>query len=67
VWFTPETAQLDVLKDKDADQIEVIEQFTDTYFDLVRANTADENRLLGSQRPGEELLIQLRGKNYLLR
>lgn len=62
---TPETAKLDPEKDKD--QITTIERFSDDYFALVRANTAEENQLLSLQQPDEELLLQLRGKAYLLK
>lgn len=65
IVVTPETASLDLEKDKD--QIEIVDRFTDSYFALVKANTITENQVLSQQREGEQLLIKLRGKNYLVR
>lgn len=65
IVVTPETADLDPEKDKD--KIEIIDRFTDGYFALVEANNASENQLLSQQRGDEQLLIKLRGKNYLIR
>ncbi len=62
---TPETAELDLERDKD--KIEVVDRFTERYFALVQANTAAENQILSQQRADEQLLIKLRGKNYLVR
>jgi len=62
---TPETADLDL--DKDKANIEVIDRFTEPYFALVNANTLAENQILSQQRVDEQLLIKLRGKNYLVR
>ena len=39
----------------------------DEYFELVRANTVYENRILATQKAGEELLINLRGQVYRIR
>lgn len=65
IVVTPETAALDLEKDKAA--IEVVERFSDKYFELVKANTAAENQIFAQQQPNDELLVQLRGKNYLVR
>ena len=65
ITVTPETAELDL--ESDQDKIEVIERFSPEYFALVSANTAEENRLLSSQRPEEQLLLQFRGQNYLIK
>jgi len=62
---TSETAELDPEKHKG--QITVVERYSDAYFDLVRANNASENQILALQQADEELLIQLRGKNYLVK
>lgn len=64
VWVTPETSELDL--ERDADQITVVERFSDAYFELVRENTRAENELLSSQQAGERLLVQFRGRNYLI-
>lgn len=65
ILVTPETADLDLEKDKAT--IEIVERFSDPYFALVSANSATENQILSQQRDGEQLLIKLRGKNYLVR
>jgi Ca-activated chloride channel family protein len=64
VWVTPETSELDL--ERDSGKITVVEQFSDAYFELVRENTRAENELLSSQQPGERLLVQFRGRNYLI-
>jgi len=65
IVVTPETADLDL--DKDKDKIEIVDRFTDAYFALIQANTIGENQMLSQQRDGEQLLVKLRGKNYLVR
>ncbi len=62
---TPETSQLDLVKDKD--QITEIDRFSDAYFVLVQANSPDENQLFVQQQAGEQLLLNLRGKTYLVK
>ncbi len=65
ILVTPETAELDLEKDKA--RIETIERYGEAYFALVKANSATENQILSQQRDGEQLLIKLRGKNYLVK
>jgi Ca-activated chloride channel family protein len=65
IVVTPETANLDLEKDKD--KIEVVDRFSDSYFALVKANSIAENQILSQQRDGEQLLVKFRGKNYLVR
>ena len=65
IVVTPETASLDLEKDKA--NIEVIDRFTEPYFALITANTVAENQMLSQQRADEQLLVKLRGKNYLVR
>ncbi|MBN1554677.1 MAG: VWA domain-containing protein [Phycisphaerae bacterium] len=65
VWVAANAAKLDPAKDKD--KIQVVERFSKTYFNLIRANTVAENQVLASQQPEEELLITLRGRAYLIR
>ena len=65
IIVTPETADLDLEKDKA--NIEVVDRFSEPYFALVNANTLAENQILSQQRVDEQLLIKLRGKNYLVR
>jgi Ca-activated chloride channel family protein len=64
-WVTPQTANLD--EKKDADKIRVIDRYSEEYFELARKNTAVENRIMASQAPNEELLVELRGQAYLIR
>ncbi|MCA8991465.1 MAG: VWA domain-containing protein [Planctomycetaceae bacterium] len=61
---TPETAEVDVEKEKD--QIQVVQRFSDDYFKLIAANTVSENNLLSQQGPEENLLVKLRGQVYLI-
>ena len=62
---TPETAELDVTKDKD--KLVIIKRYSKEYFALVKANNTQQNQLLSNQGPDEELLVKLRGKNYLIK
>ena len=62
-----DSSATDVDPERDADSITVIERMSDEYFEIVRANTTEENRVLATQQADEELLIQLRGRNYLIR
>lgn len=55
-------ADLDLEEIKD--QIIEIPLFSEEYFKIVAQNSEDENRLLASQHPGEELVVKLRGKVY---
>jgi Ca-activated chloride channel family protein len=57
----------DVDIEKDKSKVKTIERFSDDYFKLVDANTAQENSLLARQQPGEELVIKLRGQAYLIK
>lgn len=65
IVVTPETAELDLERDKD--KIEIVERYSEAYFALVKANTIAENQILSQQRDEEHLLLKLRGKNYLVR
>lgn len=62
---TPETAAIDLEKNKD--QITEIDRYTDAYFAIVHANSADENLLFVQQAADEQLLVKLRGKTYLVK
>lgn len=62
--MTPETASLDPEKDKE--KIQKIERFSDEYFQLIKDNSPAENQLLSEQNADERLLVQFRGKNYLI-
>ncbi len=65
ILVTPETAEMDLEKDKM--QIKTIERFSDDYFALIRANTAAENQILALQEDDDELLVKLRGQAYLVK
>jgi Ca-activated chloride channel family protein len=65
IIVTPETAELDL--DKDMDKIEIVERFSKKYFELVKANSVAENHIFAQQQSNEELLVRLRGQNYLVR
>ena len=65
ILVTPETANLDLEKDKA--KIETVDRYSDAYFAIVKANSATENQILSQQRDSEQLLIKLRGKNYLVK
>lgn len=65
MWMTPDTAQMDLAKDKD--KIKVIDRFSDEYFELVRANTTAQNQVMATQGANEELLVNLRGQVYRIR
>jgi Ca-activated chloride channel family protein len=65
IWVAANAANIDLKKDKD--KIQVVERYSQAYFDLVRANNVEENQVLASQQPSEELLITLRGQAYLIR
>ncbi|MEZ6056620.1 MAG: VIT domain-containing protein [Planctomycetaceae bacterium] len=53
--------------EKHGKDIVTVERFSSDYFALCSANTSEENRLLSNQMEGEQLLVQLRGKNYLIK
>ncbi len=55
---------VDVDLEKDKGNIKEIKRFSDEYFKLVAANTADENKLMAAQADDEELIIKLRDKIY---
>ena len=50
--------------DKDDAKIKKVKRFSDEYFELVKANTSEENALMARQQEGEELMIKLRGQVY---
>jgi Ca-activated chloride channel family protein len=62
VWVANNAKNVD--PEKDAAKIKRVKRFSDEYFELVKANTPDENAVLASQQEGEELLVVLRGQAY---
>ncbi len=64
LWIAGNCADLDPEKDKE--KIKAIKRYSEAYFALVRGNSKSQNEMLVRQRPGEELLIRLRGQAYRL-
>jgi Ca-activated chloride channel family protein len=62
VWIEAGAGEVDLTKDDP--KIERIARFSDEYFKLVAANTADENAILSRQEAGEQLIVKLRGQLY---
>jgi len=61
---TPDTADLDVEKDKA--MIITIQRYSKEYFDLVEQNSVDDNQIISQQLADEELLVNFRGQAYLI-
>ena len=64
-WIANNAKDLDPEKDKS--KIQQVKRFSDEYFALIRANTADENAILAAQQDGEEFLCRFRGQAYLVK
>ena len=64
-WIANNAKDIDPEKEKA--KIQEIKRFSDEYFALVRANTADENAVLAAQQEGEELLVRFRGQAFLVK
>ncbi len=62
LWVTADASKLDL--EKDAEKIQEVKRYSDKYFELVRQNTAEQNRVLSVQGEKEELLITLRDQAY---
>ncbi|MBS3821554.1 MAG: VWA domain-containing protein, partial [Phycisphaerae bacterium] len=65
VWVAANAADIDLAKD--AEKVQVVERFSDEYFQLVHRNTKLENEIMASQGADEELVIRLRGQAYRIR
>lgn len=65
VWVSENAKDFD--KPGNRDSIQVIERFSDRYFQLVAQNDSAENAVLASQLDGEELVVVLRGSYYRIR
>ncbi|HUP77276.1 MAG TPA: hypothetical protein VM260_01855, partial [Pirellula sp.] len=61
---TPETASLDLERDKD--KIKKLKRFSEEYFALVKDNKESENQVLSQQSNDDQLLVLIRGVNYLI-
>ena len=60
-WIANNAKKVDPEKDA---KITSVTRFSDEYFELVRANTQEENTILAAQQEGEELVVRLRGLAY---
>lgn len=50
--------------EKEAGSIVAVKRYSPEYFELIAANTVEENQLFSEQSPEEVLVIKLRGKLY---
>jgi Ca-activated chloride channel family protein len=62
LWIATNAQKID--PERDEAKIKRVKRFSDEYFEIVRANTQDENAVLASQQEGEDLLVMLRGQAY---
>ncbi len=62
LWIATNAQKID--PEKDEAKIKRIKRFSEEYFEIVRANTQEENAVLATQQEGEELLVMLRGQAY---
>jgi Ca-activated chloride channel homolog len=62
LWIATNAQKVD--PEKDEAKIKRVKRFSDEYFEIVRANTQEENAVLATQQEGEELLVMLRGQAY---
>jgi Ca-activated chloride channel family protein len=62
LWIATNAQKID--PEKDEAKIKRVKRFSDEYFEIVRANTQEENTVLATQQEGEELLVMLRGQAY---
>jgi len=69
VWLAKEAAEkLDLAKGlENLENVKVIERFSEAYFKLVHENTLDENRVMASQPPDREMILELRGQFYRIK
>ena len=65
VWVSSEAAHLEL--PRDAAKITDIQRFSQEYFELIRHNSVEENQVLASQQPDEELLVKLQRRIYRIR
>ncbi len=65
LWIAENAKEVNLVKDKE--KITDLKRFSEAYFKLIAANSMSENAVLARQQEGEELLIKLRGKVYLIK
>ena len=65
LWIDASAKDIDINKDKA--KITEIKRFSKEYFDLTEKNTKSENAVLALQKDDQQVLIELRGKVYLIK
>lgn len=65
LWVAENARDID--PEKDQARINVIDRFSDEYFQLISMNTSSENAILAVQQASDQLLLRLRGECYLIR
>jgi Ca-activated chloride channel family protein len=67
LWIASNAREIDIAQEADRKKVTEVERFSDAYFQLVTDNSASENAVFALQKEDEQLLIQLRGKYYLIK
>jgi Ca-activated chloride channel homolog len=65
LWIAANARDLD--PEKQRDQVTEVTRFSDDYFRLLASTTPSENAVLAAQQEGEQLLIRLRDRAYLIK
>lgn len=65
LWIDASAKDIDINKDKA--KITEIKRFSKEYFDLTEKNSKSENAVLALQKDDQQVLIELRGKVYLIK
>ncbi|MDB4413747.1 hypothetical protein N9189_04395, partial [Pirellulaceae bacterium] len=64
LWIDASAKDIDINKDKA--KITEVKRFSKEYFDLTENNSKSENAVLALQKDDQQVLIELRGKVYLI-
>jgi Ca-activated chloride channel homolog len=64
IWIAANARDID--PEKDREKVTLLQRFSDEYFQLLAETTPAENAILAVQREGEQLLVRLRGRPYLI-
>jgi Ca-activated chloride channel homolog len=65
IWVAENVKDVDLQRDQS--KIQVIERFSDEYFQLIAENDSTQNAILAQQPVGHELLVIFRGQVYHIR
>ena len=65
LWIDASAKDIDVNKDKS--KITELQRFSKEYFELTEKNSKSENAVLALQKDDQQVLIELRGKVYLIK